>query len=66
MSRPSLETLRAALYQVGAQAEAIKATETEKDGSTWAIADEVSREVEYLSEQVSNEMRALKAWGVEP
>lgn len=58
----SLSTLREALLRAGMQAEAIKARE--RSGSTYEVADDVSREVEFLSESVREEMKARTLWGV--
>lgn len=59
---PTLQTLRAALYQVSMQAEAIKVQE--RSGSTYDLADEVSREAERLSESVRDEIATLERWAV--
>lgn len=63
MSEPLLEALRMELLIAGMVAERLKEQEKDnKDGSTYAIAEEAAREIEYLSEQVRSEIEHLERW----
>lgn len=63
-SSVSLETLLRVLDQAEWQAVALLATE--RSGSTHDVAEKVHLEVGRLADDVRDELKALKRWGVKP
>ena len=62
VSTPTLATLKAAIYQAGLQAEALRVLH-QQPGRTHDVVENVSLELQQLSERVDDEIRTLKSWG---
>jgi hypothetical protein len=59
---PTLNTLRATLYQAGLVA-AFLATKYRQPGRTSEVVDEIQRELQRCSEVLDDEIKQLKKWG---